>query len=146
MRFEITALLGLAASVLAADLTLYLPTKPNPFALPPTTHATLTTLGDSYSAPLSAVNTFVFRNVSAPGSYLADVHCTTDAFHPLRIDVDADGAVHAWETFRGNEWDNKGEALAVREGSAGRGVELRALGAKNYFFERPKCKFPPLAR
>lgn len=140
MRLDITALLGLLTTALAADLTLYLPTKPNPFTLPPTTHATLTSLGSSYSAPLSSVNTFAFRNVSAPGSYLADIHCPTDAFQPLRIDVDAEGAVQAWETFRGNEWDNKGEALAVREGSVGKGVEVRALGGKNYFAERPKCE------
>lgn len=143
MRLDVAALLGLLTTLtptLAADLTLYLPTRPNPFTLPPTTHATLATLGESYSAPLSAVNTFVFRNVSAPGSYLADVHCQTDAFQPLRIDIDAEGGLQAWQTFRGNEWDNKGEALPVREGSVGKGVELRALGGKNYFAERPACE------
>ena len=65
------------------------------------------------------------------------MHCATDAFRPLRVDVAADGGVRAWETFRGNEWGNRGEALDVQDG---RGVELRALGRKNYFMERPKCK------
>lgn len=140
MRLDTTAaLLGLAATALAADLTLYLPAVPNPAGLPPTTHATLTSRGTRRSAPVTASNTFVFRNVTAPASYLADVHCPTDGFQPLRVDVAADGSVQAWETFRGNEWDNKGEALAVRAGATGQGVEVRALGSKNYFVERPKC-------
>lgn len=134
------ALLGLVASALAVDLTLYLPPKPNPFTLAPSTRATLSTLHDYYSAPLSSVNTFVFRNVSAPGSYLVDVHSATDAFRPLRVDISPEGRVEAWETYRGNDWGNKGEALALREGSVGAGFELRALGGKNYFQERPKCE------
>ncbi|KAH6999989.1 hypothetical protein EDB80DRAFT_725995 [Ilyonectria destructans] len=131
-------LLLLPAAASAASLTLYLPAKPNPFSLPPTTHATLSALGSQFSAPLSAVNTFVFHNVTA-GSYLVDVHCQTDAYHPLRIDVAADdkASIQAWETYRGNDWANKGEVVAVREGSAGRGVEVRALGSKSYFMERP---------
>ncbi|KAH7153052.1 hypothetical protein EDB81DRAFT_790371 [Dactylonectria macrodidyma] len=129
------ALFLLPAAASAASLTLYLPAKPNPFSLPSTTHATLSTLGSQYSAPLTASNSFVFHNVT-PGSYLADVHCQTDAYHPLRIDV-ADTGVQAWETFRGNDWANKGEAVPAREGSGGRGVEVRALGGKSYFMERP---------
>jgi hypothetical protein len=136
----------------AASITLYLPTHskaPNPFSLPPTTHATLTSHGAYLSAPLTAVNTFVFHNVSE-GSYLADVHCPTDGFVPLRVDVSAAAedaaaagkteAVRAWETYRGNDWNNKGEALAVRDGADGSvGFEVRALGGKTYFMERPKC-------
>ncbi|KAF5019060.1 hypothetical protein F66182_8952 [Fusarium sp. NRRL 66182] len=146
MRFNTSALLSALAFVLAAlaseSLTLYLPGKPNPFALPASTHATLSSAGVHLSAPLSAVNTFVFRNVT-PGSYLADVYCPTDAFHPLRIDVQfaegaEDGLVQAWETFRGNDWANKGEAVPAKEGSKGRGFEVRAIGGKNYFMERPQ--------
>ena len=50
--------------------------------------------------------------------------------------------VQAWETYRGNEWDNKGE---VRVGEGGR-VEVRVLGGKQYFVERQKCEcyFLPL--
>ncbi len=138
----------------AASITLYLPTHskaPNPFSLASTTHATLTSHGAHLSAPLTAVNTFVFHNVSE-GSYLADVHCPTDGFVPLRVDVSAGGdaaaaaaagkteAVQAWETYRGNDWNNKGEALAVRDSADGSvGFEVRALGGKTYFMERPKC-------
>jgi ER membrane protein complex subunit 7 len=131
----------LVAAAAAADLVLYLPVKPNPYTLPASTHATLTSLGARHEAPVSSLNAFVFRNVSAPASYLVDVHCATDAFRPLRIDIAADGTLQAWETFRGNEWDNKGEALPIRDGREGKGVEVRAQGPKNYFSERPKCAY-----
>ncbi|CAG9938822.1 unnamed protein product, partial [Clonostachys rosea f. rosea IK726] len=70
MRLEAACLLAFIASALAADLTLYLPSKPNPWSLPPSTRATLDSLGEHYSAPISSLNTFVFKNVTAPGSYL----------------------------------------------------------------------------
>ncbi|KAK5997837.1 hypothetical protein PT974_00200 [Cladobotryum mycophilum] len=136
MHLSIPPLLALASLALSTSITLYLPPKPNPFALPPATHATLSSLHKHLSAPLSAANTFVFHNVT-PDSYLVDVHCPTDGFHPLRIDVAADGGVAAWETYRGNEWGNKGEALVVRDASGGKGVEVRALGGKVFFLERP---------
>ncbi|KAF4415087.1 er membrane complex subunit [Fusarium acutatum] len=140
--FETSALLALLPLALAGSLTLYLPSNPNPFSIPANTHATLSSAGVHFSAPLSSANTFVFHNVT-PGSYLADVHCPTDAFHPLRIDVQLaedgeEGIVRAWETYRGNDWGNKGEAVQVKEGSKGRGFELRAIGGKNYFMERPQ--------
>ncbi|PHH83894.1 hypothetical protein CDD83_2849 [Cordyceps sp. RAO-2017] len=134
-----SAALLLAAPAAASTVTLYLPSQPNPFALPARTHATLVSLGARAAAPLSAVNTFVFRNVT-PGSYLVDVHCPVEAFRPLRLDVAAaaDAPLAAWETFRGNGWDDRGEALPLREGSAGPGFELRPLGRKQYFLERPR--------
>ncbi|KAH7270532.1 uncharacterized protein BKA55DRAFT_551974 [Fusarium redolens] len=140
--FETSALLALLPLALADSLTLYLPPNPNPFSIPANTHATLSSAGVHFSAPLSSANTFVFHNVT-PGSYLADVHCPTDAFHPLRIDVQLaedgeEGIVRAWETYRGNDWGNKGEVVQVKEGSKGRGFELRAIGGKNYFMERPQ--------
>lgn len=148
MRLTYPSLLAALASplALAADFTLYLPATPNPFGLPSNTHASLSSLGQYYSAPLSAVNTFVFRNVT-PGSYLADVHCKTDAYRPVRVDVTAGGVdgsqetFAAWDTFRGNDWGNKGEVLPLKEGSAGKGVELKALGKKVYFMERPACEY-----
>ncbi|KAF5134898.1 ER membrane protein complex subunit 7 [Metarhizium anisopliae] len=141
MRFPALAVPALAAPALTASITLYLPPVPNPFTLPASTHATLSTLGSAFSAPISALNAFVFHNVT-PGSYLADIHCKTDGFRPLRIDVarDADGkeTFQAWDTFRGNEWGNKGEALPVKDGSAGWGVEAKSLGKKMYFVDRPQ--------
>ncbi|KAI6708968.1 hypothetical protein PZA11_003145 [Diplocarpon coronariae] len=111
---------------------------PHPATLPPSTHATLTTLSRSYSAPLTVSNAFDFRNVSS-GSYLLDVHCSTYAFAPLRVDVTEGAAVQVWGTFRGNEWDNKGEKVDIREVEGRVGVwgfEVRAAGKKEYFIER----------
>lgn len=137
-----TGLLALADLVAATTVTLHLPGTPAPLTLSPRTHATLTALGRRFSAPLSDAHTFVFGNVTA-GSYLVDVHCPSDGFAPLRVDVGEDEtAVQAWETFRGNDWANTGEALAVRSGSDGSaGFEVRSLGRKGYFTERPKCRF-----
>ncbi|KAK1254269.1 hypothetical protein MKX08_008264 [Trichoderma sp. CBMAI-0020] len=141
---ELPALLALVCAVLSASasaaqlsLTVSLPAKPNPFLLPPSTHATLSSLHKRFDAPLTAVNTFSFHNVSAD-SYLLDVHCATDTFQPLRVDVGEDGAVKAWETFRGNEWGNKGEEVPVKsEGESRRGFSVKALGGKIFFMERP---------
>ncbi|KAK6825151.1 hypothetical protein PG995_015260 [Apiospora arundinis] len=143
-----------SALVATTAVTLTLPPQPalpNPHALPPSTHATLSTLYTTYSAPLSVANTFVFRNVT-PGSYLADVHCATHAFHPLRVDVVASSSpdklgllsVQAWETFRGNDWDNKGEEAKeiALPGAGGPGsattaaLPVRCLAPKQYFMER----------
>ncbi|KAM3514579.1 hypothetical protein MY11210_001814 [Beauveria gryllotalpidicola] len=135
--------LATCTTTTVTTVTLHLPSTPAPGTLSPRTHATLTTLGRRLSAPLSATHSFVFGNVSA-GSYLADVHCPTDGFAPLRVDVGGAGgeeeeAVQAWETYRGNDWGNKGEALVLKQGSDGtRGFEVRALGRKGYFMERPK--------
>lgn len=157
---------------IATTLTLRVPPSPpllpNPHALPASTRATLTTLGKPVlAAPLSVANTFVFRNVT-PGSYLLDVHCATHAFAPLRVDVfrDVDGGgggggegagqppvlrAAAWETFRGNDWGNKGEAVTPvtvplgGEDGEGEGVQevldVRVAGVKGYFMERSKCMF-----
>ena len=153
--------LAAASSALLATtaVTLALPAQPalpNPHALPPSTHATLSTLHTTYAAPLSAANTFVFRNVT-PGSYLADVHCATHAFAPLRVDVVASSSpdqpgrltVQAWETFRGNDWDNKGEEARemALPGAGGPGspsivaLPVRCLAPKQYFMERSSCEF-----
>lgn len=124
-------------------LTLSVPPSPpslgNPSALPPTTHATLVSTGETYTAHLSPSNAFVFRNVSVPGSYLVNVHCPTHNFIPLRLDVAPDGSLAAWETFRGNDWDNRGEALRLVEFATGKGFEVRVAGVKGYFTERSKC-------
>ncbi|KAK4156692.1 Cys/Met metabolism PLP-dependent enzyme-domain-containing protein [Chaetomidium leptoderma] len=141
------------------------PQLPNPNLLPPSTHATLTSAGTSLSAPLSVANTLVFHNVSA-GSYLVDVHCPTHAFVPLRLDVvllapstfgsgtsgtgtgaekkkkKVLGGVKVWETFRGNDWGNKGEGVRAEEVGGGvlRGggvvVDVRVVEGKGYFLER----------
>jgi hypothetical protein len=155
-----TALLPLLLPLtLAAHLRVLIPsssTLPNPTTLPPSTTASLTTLSHIIKTPLRADNTFDFRNVST-GSYLLDIHCATHAFAPLRVDVHdglklQDGQVRdvanveVWGTFRGNEWGNKGEVVAVRdvdgdgEGKVW-GFEVRVAGGKEYFLERSGCEF-----
>lgn len=105
---------------------------PNPSTLPPSTSATLTDLGRVYTASLQRDNRFTFRNVSA-GSYLLDVHCRDYVFAPLRVDVSSNDKVEAWQTFRGHEWDNKGEKLMERP------VQLKVLGGKDYYDQRSGC-------
>lgn len=144
---------------LATHLRISVPSTPllqQPSTLPPSTHATLTTLSHHYSVPLTVSNTFEFRNVSS-GSYLLDIHCPTHFFLPLRVDVHeglklkSDGSavdnvaeVAAWGTFRGNEWGNKGEVVSVKEveGKVGIwGFEVPARAVKDYYIERAGCEF-----
>ncbi|KAI9052745.1 hypothetical protein LZ554_003018 [Drepanopeziza brunnea f. sp. 'monogermtubi'] len=150
MHTSLPLLSGLLALplTLCTHLRLTIPSSPalqHPSTLPPSTHATLTTLSRSYSAPLTTYNGFDFRNVSS-GSYLLDVHCHTHAFAPLRVDVSDPGAVgevkdevQVWGTFRGNEWNNKGEKVEVKgvEDRVGVwGFEAKVLGRKEYLVER----------
>ncbi|KAH0551128.1 hypothetical protein GP486_007530, partial [Trichoglossum hirsutum] len=117
-----------------APLTVLIPPAAiPPSALPAWTSASLSTLGVTHTAPLQGDGKFVFRNVSA-GSYLLDVHCRDYAFAPLRVDVGADGAVEAWQTWRGNEWGNKGERRGG--GSGGVVIEIRPAGTKEFYIER----------
>ncbi|KAI5927959.1 hypothetical protein F4810DRAFT_705855 [Camillea tinctor] len=136
--FLLLLLLLLPSAALATTLTLTLPASPqlpHPAALPPSTHATLSAPGALLRAPLDASNAFVFRNVT-PGSYLADVHCGVYGFAPLRVDVpDVGGGVRVWETFRGNDWENKGEEVRA-VGGAAPGFPVKVLGPKVYYVER----------
>lgn len=150
----LTTLSSLSLAAPTTSITLHIPPSPilpNPRTLPPSTHATLTSLGaDVPAAYLTPANTFAFRNVSA-GSYLLDVHSGSHAFAPLRVDVlpvvagkhEAAAApavalkVQAWETYRGHDWDNKGPAVAVEGGK----LEVRVLGQKAFFMERSTCEY-----
>ncbi|KAI9863837.1 MAG: hypothetical protein M1813_003489 [Trichoglossum hirsutum] len=137
----LTLLPELAVTVTAPLTILIPPAAIPPSLLPPSTSASLTTLGVTYTAPLQRDSRFVFRNVSA-GSYLLDVHCRDYAFAPLRVDVSDDGKggleVDAWQTWRGNEWGNKGE----RRGG-GEVVEVSPVGGKEFYAERQG--FSPLS-
>ncbi|KAH7354874.1 hypothetical protein BKA65DRAFT_394609 [Rhexocercosporidium sp. MPI-PUGE-AT-0058] len=149
---HLTSLTGLLTLplVLATHLRITIPSTPilqHPSTLPPSTHATLTTLSHHYSAPLTTSNSFDFRNVTS-GSYLLDVHCHTHVFAPLRVDVsegkavgdgDSGAEVQVWGTFRGNEWSNKGEVKEVKEVEDRVGVwgfEVKCAANKEYLIER----------
>jgi len=149
MQLSIATLASLASSASAARFLLQIPTTGllNPSTLPSTTHATLQSSGEPLDAYLTRSNTFNFANVSE-GSYLATVHCRDYIFEPLRIDVSLEEAVEgsgekkevvkAWQTFLGNEWDNKGESRG--EGGNGLVVEARVVGTKYYYQERGGCE------
>jgi hypothetical protein len=149
MKTSLTALTSFASLTSAARLLLQIPNTAlvNPSILPSTTHATLQSSGEPLDAYLTRSNTFNFNNVSA-GSYLATVHCRDYAFEPMRIDVTLEEAVEgsgerkemirAWQTFLGNEWDNKGESRG--EGGNGLVVDARPVMAKYYYQERQGCK------
>ena len=106
---------------------------PNPNTLIPSTSATLTSLGRTFTAPIQRDNRFTFRNITT-GSYLLDIHCRDYVFAPLRLDIGNDN-VEVWQTFRGHEWDNKGEKLLERP------IQLKALAQKDYYEHRAGCKF-----
>jgi hypothetical protein len=136
----LSGLLVLPALTLSHSLTVSVPTSQqlqNPSVLPPTTTASLMTLSHEYIAHLNTQNHFVFRNVSA-GSYLLEIMCASHGFAPLRVDIRGDGTVEAWRTFRGNEWENKGEAVMASDGKT---VEAKLLGHKGYYMERAGCEF-----
>ncbi|KAL1648754.1 hypothetical protein SLS58_001933 [Diplodia intermedia] len=153
---------GLLDAVLAADLTFTVPPHPallpaGASALPGSTHATLHARGAAAAAPLRRDGTFVFVDV-APGSYLLSVHGRDHVFENLRVDVEEavdyenndDGAkktekVRAWQTFRGNEWANRGEKRGETTASGGGRMmaEVRVVGRKEYYQER--SGFSPLS-
>jgi hypothetical protein len=149
MKTSLATLFSFATFTSAARLLLQIPNTVlvNPSTLPSTTHATLQSSGPPLDAYLTRSNTFNFNNVSA-GSYLATVHCRDYAFEPLRIDVTEEEAVEgtgekkemirAWQTFLGNEWDNKGESRG--EGGSGLVVEARPVATKYFYQERQGCK------
>ncbi|KAB2579725.1 uncharacterized protein LTHEOB_7155 [Lasiodiplodia theobromae] len=151
----------------AADLTFVIPPHPAALpagasSLPSSTHATLHARGAPLSAPLRRDGTFVFADV-APGSYLLSVHGRDHLFENLRVDVEEavdyegkDGEekkgaagkkvekVRAWQTFRGNEWANRGEKRGESSAKGGEMLaEVRVLGRKEYYQER--SGFSPLA-
>lgn len=149
MRTSIPILASLASITSAARFLLQIPITHvvNPSALSSTTHATLQSSGPPVDTYLTRSNTFNFNNISA-GSYLATVHCRDYAFEPLRIDVsieepvegsgDKKEVIRAWQTFLGNEWDNKGESRG--EGGNGLVIEARPVGQKQFYQERAGCK------
>lgn len=156
---SILALAPLVSAASAARFLLLVPNTPlvNPSSLPSSTHATLQSSGPPLDAYITRSNSFNFNNVSV-GSYLATIHSRDYAFEPLRIDVTMEEAVEgsgnkrekvqAWQTFIGNEWDNKGESRG--EGGNGLVIEVQPRALKEYYQERAGCKYslirPPLCR
>jgi hypothetical protein len=160
-----TPTLSLASALLLAplasstSLTLLIPSSshlPNPSTLPPSTHAVLTSHNTTLTALLTKRNTLHFAHVPA-GSYLCDVYTRDHHVAPLRVDVRVPAAeaargerpgwetgdIEVWQTFRGNDWANRGEKL--REGRGECEVNVGVVGSKKFFEERQGCELldPP---
>lgn len=138
------SVLGAAALASAAKLTINIPPNspalPNPATLPASTHATLIGApGVKFSAPLRRDNTFVFESLPE-SSYLLAIHARDHFFPPYRVDVGhtegetAQEIVHVWQTFRGNEWSNKGPYLGSAQGELN--VDIRPAGQKEFYQSR----------
>ncbi|KAL4915580.1 hypothetical protein BDW62DRAFT_188160 [Aspergillus aurantiobrunneus] len=165
------SLLLLINPALSSTLTITIPPSqhlPNPHSLPADTHATLTStsLAKPIKAPLTRSATFVFADLTAAehkvpqhdddisASYLLDIRSSEYVFAPLRVDVDERGHVKGvWETFRGNEWGNRGVEKYLRpaEVQVGGGhgnagdivVDVRIVGRKAFYEVRQT--FSPLS-
>lgn len=90
--------------------------------------------------PLRRDNTFLFSDLP-DASYLLTIHSRDYFFPPLRVDVapyaGGEGGsqnISAWATFRGNEWDNKGQPFGT--GRDELRIEVRAGAEKQYYQER----------
>jgi hypothetical protein len=168
----LTLLLLLITPALS-DLTLTVPPSPllpNPHSLPADTHATLTStsLANPIKAPLTRSATFVFSGIASSeykisqrddlsGSYLLDIRSSEYVFTPLRVDLDERGYVKGvWETFRGNEWGNRGVEKYLRpvdvqvvagQGNAGDVVvDVKVVGRKGFYEVRQTCMCFPLSQ
>ncbi|KAL2863466.1 uncharacterized protein BJX67DRAFT_257178 [Aspergillus lucknowensis] len=153
---------------LCSKLTITIPPStilPNPHSLPADTHATLTSaaLSGPLKAPLTNAATFVFSGLTASdykdpqqddlsGSYLLDIRSSEYVFAPLRVDLDAAGfVVGVWETFRGNEWGNRGvekfnsagDGAASSQRKADAVVDARVVARKGFYEARQT--FSPLS-
>lgn len=141
---SILSLLGAAALASAAKLTVNVPPSPpalpNPATLPASTHAVLIGApGVKFSAPLRRDNTFVFESIPE-SSYLLTIHSRDHFFAPYRVDVGhtegeaAQEIIHVWQTFRGNEWSNKGPYLGSAQGELK--VDVRPAALKDFYQAR----------
>lgn len=157
---QLLTLLSAGSSILAAatSLNIQIPAStvlPNPHGLAANTHATLTTLSDSQqqhvlTASLTRSAGFVFSGLpsssSKKESYLLDIRSREYIFAPYRVDVAADGSILGiWETFRGNQWENRGLEKYVaqvtdKSKTDAVTVDARVLARREFYEERPKCE------
>lgn len=82
-RLPIIILISLLPCALADHQTLTLHLPPNLPPLAPSINALLVDTAFTRTAPLTRANTFVFRNLTQPGSYLLDIGCRDWDFAPM---------------------------------------------------------------
>jgi hypothetical protein len=140
---SILSLLSAASLTSAAKLIINIPPNspalPNPATLPASTHATLIGApGTKFSAPLRRDNTFVFDSLPE-SSYLLAIHSRDHFFAPYRVDISpaaesTQEVIQVWQTFRGNEWSNKGPSLGSAQGELR--VDVRPAAHKDFYQPR----------
>jgi hypothetical protein len=140
--FLAALVLPLLASSIQLEVAITSPNGvlPNPSKLPSYTRAILSSLGPPLVAPITASNTFLFSPVPV-GSYLLSVYSRDAVFEDLRVDVvknETGESASSWTTFRGNEWNNKGELRGSGDGGSVQ-IEVRPLASKDYYQERSTC-------
>ena len=73
---------------------------------------------------------------------------------PMRVDVFVDDSaagssgkesglkkrIGVWQTFRANEWDNKGEVLGEASAEEGLVVNVQVLGGRDVYEKRGGCE------
>lgn len=145
--FSLTALVlaRLVATTWAASLRVQIPPSnliPNPFTLPSSTHATLTSGTEPpRRALLRRGDYFEFSNITTAGSYLLEVHTRDFVFAPYRIDIapssDPTESVisGAWETYRGTKWEDRGVAL-VAAPTKDLTLNIKTLSGKSFYEQR----------
>ena len=52
--------------------------------------------------------------------------------------MDEGGKIEVWQTFRGNEWDNRGERWGGGVGEVV--VDVRVIGRKEYYESKGGCE------
>ncbi|RMX76709.1 hypothetical protein D0869_10478 [Hortaea werneckii] len=128
----------------AARLTVSIPASPpllpNPATLPSSAHAVLVgPPGVQYDVPIRRDSSFTFPDL-AEASYLLTIHSRDHFFPPLRVDVTnaAEPAqpqtIQAWQTFRGNEWTNKGPHYGTGKGDLH--IMVQPSSMKSFYAER----------
>ena len=144
------SLLALILPILATTSSppLILRVPPHISALPPNTHAILTTKNHTLKAPVTRANTFTFtgnlippypspstgENTKTKVSYLLDIACRDYDFMSYGLDVEEDGNTEIYRVARG------GAEIGGREVVGEGGVELRVLRVRDYYEQRPGCE------
>ena len=163
------AQLVLLAYVSAASIVLKIqpsPALPNPNALPPSTHATITSPnGAILRSSLRKDNSIVFSEIPSIGSHLLSIYTKDYSFATYRIDTTPDLSTStdhssilisfAAQLFPGTQWSDTGLSLIPQQqdASSPAGMSTRAqasltiypkvLGIKSFYEARPA--FSPLS-
>ncbi|KAK5056581.1 hypothetical protein LTR84_012113 [Exophiala bonariae] len=145
LSLVIFAVAQLLTTALAASLRVQIPASnliPNPYTLPSSTHATLTSGTEPpRRALLRRGDYFEFSNITTAGSYLLEVHSRDFVFAPYRIDLtpSADRSESvisgAWETYRGTKWEDRGVAL-VATPTKDLTLNVKTVSGKSFYEQR----------